>query len=625
MLQAIRTRAGSLIVKILFAFLILTFSLWGIGDIFRNRSQDTTVATVGNREIRIEDMQTALQTALETLRARTGQSIDLQQAKQFGLVQRVLDELVDQSLLDQEAARLGLDMPDSVIRNAIYNNPGFMGPGGRFDRARFDAMLAQSRMTEGQFVEEMRRSLSRGQILDSVTTAARAPGAVVDALYRYREQKRVADVVSLPLAKAPDPGQPGAEALDKFYQAHRDMFRAPEYRTITVASLTPSDIAATIKIPPQKLQDAYKDQEDDLRTPEKRQVEQILAPSQAKAKEAETALAAGRDWKEVATTIAGQKPDTIDLGLVEESQLPPPLGSTAFALQPNTPSRPVKSMLGWHILRVVKIIPAATESFEQAKPKLIEKLTRDAALDRIYDIGNHVDDALAGGAGLDATAAKFGLKLTKVAAADESGNGPDGKPVALPLAPQEVVKLAFATDQGRTSRVIDTEDSGLYVVRVDGVTPPRVRSLAEVKDQAVKEWQDEQRRQAVATAAAALKAAVAPGTKLAAAAAAKGLTATTTKPFQRQAQPGTDLPPALVARLFAAKPGDVVTSEDQQGFYVAQLDKVDTPQTVAAADTEGLSQALTQSSRADLEIELTDALKQRFPYKPHLDVLDKAF
>ncbi|HYL33767.1 MAG TPA: SurA N-terminal domain-containing protein, partial [Stellaceae bacterium] len=38
MLQAIRSRATSLFVKILFGVLIVTFGIWGIGDIFRNRS-----------------------------------------------------------------------------------------------------------------------------------------------------------------------------------------------------------------------------------------------------------------------------------------------------------------------------------------------------------------------------------------------------------------------------------------------------------------------------------------------------------------------------------------------------------------------------------------------------------
>ena len=61
-------------------------------------------------------------------------------------------------------------------------------------------------------------------------------------------------------------------------------------------------------------------------------MEQILAPSEDKAKEAEAALAAGKDWREVATTIAGQDPDTIDLGLMRREEMPSALGEAAFEL-----------------------------------------------------------------------------------------------------------------------------------------------------------------------------------------------------------------------------------------------------------------------------------------------------
>ena len=45
MLQAIRSKAGSFVVKALFALLILTFGIWGIGDIFRNRGAFQTDPT----------------------------------------------------------------------------------------------------------------------------------------------------------------------------------------------------------------------------------------------------------------------------------------------------------------------------------------------------------------------------------------------------------------------------------------------------------------------------------------------------------------------------------------------------------------------------------------------------
>jgi len=84
MLQAIRSKAGSLVVKTLFGLLILTFGIWGIGDIFRNRPTDTVIATVGDQSIRAEDLEAAVRRELEHMKARVGVPIDIQQAKKFG-------------------------------------------------------------------------------------------------------------------------------------------------------------------------------------------------------------------------------------------------------------------------------------------------------------------------------------------------------------------------------------------------------------------------------------------------------------------------------------------------------------------------------------------------------------
>ncbi|MBV8337939.1 MAG: SurA N-terminal domain-containing protein, partial [Alphaproteobacteria bacterium] len=497
MLQAIRSKAGSFIVKALFGILILTFGIWGIGDIFRNRPTDTVVATVGDESIRAEDLQSALQPALQRLSARFGSAIDLQQAKKLGIVDEVLQELIDRDLLDLEARRLRLDLSDEVIRNTITDNPSFRTPDGKFDRNLFDAVLAQNHMSEDQFVAMMRRDIPRSDLVQALTVGAAPPPLMVDVLYRYRNEKRVADIVSLPIKDAGEVGQPSEAELTAFYDAHQDLFRAPEYRGFTLASLSPSDVAQGIEIPEAKLKEEYDQRQDEFQIPEQREVQQILCPSEDKAKEAEAALAAGKDWNEVATTVAGQDPETIDLGLMKREELPRVIADIAFELPLDKPSEPVKTPLGWHILRVVKIEPAQNQTFVQAKPKLEAELAHEEAEDRIYKVANKVDDALAGGATLDDAAAKFGLKTTVIAAADTGGHDPEGKPVTLPLPADEVLKLVFAIDQGQTSRVTETPDGGIFAVQVNSVTPPAVKPLAEVKDQAIAAWQTEKRREAV--------------------------------------------------------------------------------------------------------------------------------
>ena len=203
MLQAIRSRAGSFVVKALFALLILTFGIWGIGDIFRNRPTDTAVAAVGGQSIDANALQTALQPALERLSTQLGTQVDLHQAKQMGVIDQVLGQLVDHSLLDQEARRMQLDVSDGVIRDTITQDPTFRGANGTFDREAFNALLAANHMTEPQYVERLRREIPREDLMLAVTAGAAAPPAMVDRLYQYRDEKRVADIVALPDYRRP--------------------------------------------------------------------------------------------------------------------------------------------------------------------------------------------------------------------------------------------------------------------------------------------------------------------------------------------------------------------------------------------------------------------------------------
>jgi peptidyl-prolyl cis-trans isomerase D len=625
MLQAIRSKAGSFIVKLLFGILILTFGVWGIGDIFRNRGTDTVVATVGDQSIRAEDLQTALRRALDQLRARFGGSIDLEQAKKLGLVDQTLAQLVDRSLIDQEVARLKLDISDDVIRNVITGNPSFRGSNGQFDRSLLSAVLAANNLTEDQYVALLRRDIPRSDLIHAVTGGAAVPQPIVDLLYQYRNEKRTADIVSLPASAITDVGQPSEDELKSFYDQHQDMFRAPEYRSFTLASLSPADVAKGIEIPEAKLKEEYDQRQEELQIPERREVEQILAPSEDKAKEAEAALVAGKDWREVATMIAGQNPDSIDLGLLKREEMPKALGDAAFELPLNKPSDPIQTPLGWHILRVTKIEPPVAQSFEQAKPQLEADLARQEAVDRIYKVANNVDDELAGGASIDDAAAKFGLKTTTVAAVDVGGHDPEGKPVALPIAPQDALKLAFATNEGQTSRVTETPDGGIFVLRTDKVIPSQVRPLDEVKDKAITAWQADKRRETAAKQADGLAAAVTPEARLASAAAAKGLKATTSPPFDRHPGPEAGIPATLVGKLFAAKPGEVVTASDANGAYVAQLVDVQRPENPSQTDTAELSHELDAAQQTDLAEELTEALRARFPVEIHRDVLDRYF
>jgi peptidyl-prolyl cis-trans isomerase D len=627
MLQAIRTRAGSIVVKVLFGLLILSFGLWGIytrSDYFQGHSPETVIATVGDHDIRAEDLDKILQPTLERLRAQFGGAIDQKQLKQLGLLDSLLDRLINLNLLDQEAARLRLDVSDQVVNGAILSDPSFRGADGQFNPAQLQQYMMAHRLSQTQLLAQFRQDIPRSALLHAITVGISAPRPVAEVLFRYYGEKRLADMVALPLTGAGDVGQPSEADLAKFYEAHQDLFRAPEFRSFAVASLAPADLPKA-EIPEDKLRQEYEQRKDEFETPEQRQVQQILASSEEKAKEAAAAIAAGKDWKEVATTIAGQAADAVELGLVRRQDLPPALADAVFELPLDQVSQPIKTRFGWHILRVVKIEPPATLTFEQAKPQLEAELQQQEAADRIAKIAHQIDDALAGGASLADTAAKFGLKVTNVAAADLAGYDPDGKPITLPVTLNDVVKIVFLTGQGETSQVLEAQDGAIFAIHVDKVMQPHVQPLAEVKDKAITAWQEEQKRAAVTKQADALAAAVKPDMPVAKIAADQGLTVTTLPPLMRGGDPGA-VPPELIAKLFAAKPGEVVGASDASGAYVAQLKEIQAAENPPPdAAIAALSQQLANQDRAEIIGAFIQSLRDRYPVHINRDALDHMF
>lgn len=622
MLQAIRSKAESIVVKLLFAVLTATFALWGIGDIFRNWGTDTTVAKVGDMEITADQLSGAMRNQLEQLRSVLGNDLDMEQAKKLGLVNATLQQIIGAHLLQLETERLGLAIGDEGVREAIVDNPNFKGPSGSFDRARYNQLLAANQLSEPQFEASVRDSLLRSMLTGAISDGVTPPPEMVDTLYRSRAEHRVAETVMLTPAAVPAPPAPTEEQLAAFHDAHKDAFRTPEQRSLDIATLRVDDVAATIQVPEDKLKSEYQTRRNEFQTPEERDVQQLLLPDEAKAKAAEAELKT-KDFAAVAKEQADADASSTDLGWVKSEDLPKELASVAFSLPQGKPSEPVHTSFGWHILLVTGIKPAAAQSFDQVKEKLAHDIARDEAGDQIAKTANNIDDALAAGNSFAAVAQKFGMKTQSVATIDAQGRGSDGKPIELPQPADAVLHAAFATDSGQTSPLTELGEDGYFLVHVDKVMPATVQPLSAVRDKAVSLWQADQKKEELKKLADQIVEEVKGGKSLKDVAAARKLAVTTTPALQRT---GGDpsVPPALVAAIFGAKKGDAVSAEAGDNYAVAEVQSVEPADPAKdPAAVKQLSDFLANSMRNDLLGSFDQALRTHFPVEINQANLDR--
>ena len=132
MLELIRSKAKGFLAVLLFGMLIASFAIWGIGDIFRRATRDTSVASVAGDEISLIEFNRELQREVKRIQPLLGGiQLDAEKMKQLGLYDRVIDTLVTRKLFDLAAARDGITISTALISRLIQNDPSFRNEIGR--------------------------------------------------------------------------------------------------------------------------------------------------------------------------------------------------------------------------------------------------------------------------------------------------------------------------------------------------------------------------------------------------------------------------------------------------------------------------------------------------------------
>ncbi|MSP68625.1 MAG: hypothetical protein EXQ96_11190 [Alphaproteobacteria bacterium] len=615
MLEFMRKQVSSWFIRIFLVLLIASFALWGIGDIFRG-GRETEVATVGAAKINIIDLQTAYRRELARLRPLFGGTLDTEKARELGLVDRTLDGMVARALFDQEVRRLGLVIGDDQVRAEIQRVPQFQTIAGQFDRALFQMAIGQTGFSEETYVAEVRRDSARAQLLEALSGGVEPPRALLDTLFTFYGERRLADLLVLPESLIDAVPDPDATAIEAHYQANRDGFTVPELRAFSYLHLRPLDLVAEVTVSEQQLQAEYDARLADYQQPEKRDLEQILAPTiDVAAKGAELA-AVGRALESVAAELRDQGAVHTTLGAVARGDVPENLAGAAFAVTEGGVTEPIRSDFGWHVVRVRKVIPARTRSFAEVREELLRAHQIELAADAIYQLSTKLEDALAGGATLEEVGQKLNLKMQKVAALDGRGRDGEGKGASGLPPVRDLPNLIGRATIGEDSPLTADAENGYVVFRVDAVIPSRLRPLTEVSDQVVVGWRSAERRRGLAKAAEGIMQKLAAGTTLDQVSTEMGIPLTQSPPIGRAAPAGPLVTIELANELYRRAVGEVVSQPARGGTVqvVARLTEVLRADADREPDAFG---ALRDQVRRLYGSDLTDA------YRRHLGTQHK--
>ena len=189
-----------------------------------------------------------------------------------------------------------------------------------------------------------------------------------DNIFRYRNQQRIVKLIKIKhthLGKIPNPPR---IVIEKFHADNAPEFTAPEYRSLILLRLRPEDISDEIEVPEERIRDEYESRLPEFSREERREIQQIIVSDEQAANKVSSRLNSGSDFISVGREVAKLDRETLELGILNKNQLPiKELADAAFSMNVGIHSAPIRSKLGWHILRVKNITPGSSQTLEEVR------------------------------------------------------------------------------------------------------------------------------------------------------------------------------------------------------------------------------------------------------------------
>jgi peptidyl-prolyl cis-trans isomerase D len=562
MMQAFRNAAKPLMVVVaitFFAWLVLDLSgiTGGTGLLTR-----TSVGKVNGRSIDARTYQTIVQQSIDNRQRQNPGTLGLEDYQEVR--DEVWDQIVQNTVLDAEYRRRGIQVSDDEIVQAMRNSPPAelrnvpeFQTDSQFDLAKYQRWLTSS--VAQQYLPAMesqyRDELQRSKLLRVVTADVYLSDAALWERYQdEHEMVKVGLTAIIPANAVPDSAIHLSDAeIAKYYQTHRDDFKRGRTAFLSYVALprvtSPSDTAAALA------------RADSARR-------EILGG-------APFADVARRESSDSATATRGG-----DLGEWTKGSMDPAFDSAAFSIPLHTVSQPVRSQFGFHLIEITSRTGNKAKGRHILFPIEVAGEHRDrldAQADSLEKLGAERSDPAA----LDTVARALRLQIGK------SDPVQQGTKVQLgPLVVPDAGVWAFQNKRGSTSPVIETSYA-FYIFRLDSLQEAGVPPLSQVKDVVVHNAREQKKWDQARALAKDYMKRVEGGASLADAAKTMHLPYKEFGPFSRIQPPLAD--PIVVGAAFGLEVGKHSGILDtKNGIYV--LESLSHTKADSAAFAKGLEE-----------------------------------
>jgi peptidyl-prolyl cis-trans isomerase D len=489
--KAVRILLGVMLGMV--ALSMLVYLIPGAGTTTAASQNDQVVAEIGKDVLTLHDVELGIQNQLRTQQIPP----DLVQV----IIPQQVDQMVEERAIAYEAKRLGFDVSDQDLANAIRSTQfGTLTP-----QQYRDAIEQQMGETVGEFENNMRSGLALNALESIAIEGAVVSPTEVEAEYRRRNEKVKLEYLGFDPAKLASEIKPTPEQLKAYYDRNKNFFTQPETRDVQLIVADQAQVGQSIQVSDAQVGSYYNSHKDQYRTPERVQARHILIKTtgktpaeitqlKAKADDLLKQIKGGGDFAKLAQTNSedpGSAAKGGDLGWIVRGQMVKNFEDTVFSLKPKEISDVITTEYGFHIIQVMEREPARLRTLDEVKPEIVGNLRNQQVFDLMQNLADQAHAELVKAPqNARQIADKFKLQFVPV---DKFKQGDTVATLGTdPQAPAVIMSLK----KGEVSTVMQAGNK-LVVAEVTDIHPSHPAEYGEVEAQVRGQYSQQQGMQLV--------------------------------------------------------------------------------------------------------------------------------
>ena len=480
MLDFLRRNASGPFGLALIILLVLAFSVWGIGDIFRNYDVGT-LARIGDREVEAQEFLFRYNREVNRVSSELERFVSTEEARESGLDYQILSNLILEKTINSSGDKMKLRPSDQSLADRIKNTNSFKNAFNQFDKNVFNQVLRQNGITEALFLEMERDSLSQVQIYRALFDNLELSKEFNNLIYKFQYEDREIEYVILNLKESSLEELSLTEIdVDDYYKKNRNRYKSEPKRNFSLIALLKVDLSSSIDVEENTIREIYQNNVQDYEKQEKRTYYLIPFLDQESANSALIDFEENKDILKIINKRGLTIQDVEEKSLSIDQGLTPEISKLAFESNLNQLTGAVEGPFGPSLVYVKNIEKATRSSFEETREQITEDYKSNIVQDKIYSLYNLIEDQRAEGLTFEEISKENSLDLNQYKDVNENGKNFFNEDLDESLK-NALLEMIFEANVGMEIEPYEDESGNIIFLRVDDIIDEKFIDFSSIR------------------------------------------------------------------------------------------------------------------------------------------------